>query len=156
MTSLVSHIIMKFWPSLLLIIDVWYLVMYFHTLSIWTLGHCNTLLLFFFRHSVEDLLLCLDSLSCCMTQFESSFSCWTDWLTFDFGILWYTEKVDSMTTWCPSPLGPKQIQIISCWVCASAGPLVQTYSREESTTEQRSIGFTCYQGKPGRDLRTAL
>lgn len=34
MTSLVSHIIMKFWPSLLLIIDVWYLVWY---LDVWYL-----------------------------------------------------------------------------------------------------------------------
>lgn len=32
------------------------------------LCHCNTLFLFIFRHSVVDLLLCLESLSYCMTQ----------------------------------------------------------------------------------------
>lgn len=43
---------------------------------------CSTLILFF-SPSVVDLLLCLGSLSCCMTQFWPSFSFKTDSLTFD-------------------------------------------------------------------------
>lgn len=36
---------------------------------------------FFFSHLDVNLLMCLESLSCCMTQFWPSLSCWTDGLT---------------------------------------------------------------------------
>ena len=41
-----------------------------------------------------------------MTQFQPSFSCQTDGLTFDSKILWYTEEftVDSMTARCLGPV----------------------------------------------------
>uniref|UniRef100_A0A8C4S1M4 NAD(+) kinase n=1 Tax=Erpetoichthys calabaricus TaxID=27687 RepID=A0A8C4S1M4_ERPCA len=38
-------------------------------------------------HSIVDLLVCLGSLPCCMTQFQPSFSCHTNGLTFDSRIL---------------------------------------------------------------------
>lgn len=38
------------------------------------LGHCSTLILFFFGNSGVDLLLCFGSLSCCMIQFQSILS----------------------------------------------------------------------------------
>ncbi len=47
---------------------------------------------FLFSRSVVDLLVCLGSLSCCMTQLWPNFSCQTDALTFDSGILWDTEE----------------------------------------------------------------
>ena len=75
------------------------------------LEHCNQLILFFFRHSVVDLLLCLGSLSCCITQFQPRFSCSIDGLTCDSWIIWYTEV--SMTARCPGPVAAKQTQIIS-------------------------------------------
>jgi len=56
------------------------------------LGQCNTLILFFFSHSVVDLLVFLGSLSCCMTN-QPSFTCQTDGFTFDSRILWYTDRV---------------------------------------------------------------
>jgi len=68
------------------------------------LGHCNTLILFFFSHSSVDLLVIFRSLSSCMTKFWPSFSCRMDDLTFDSGqILWYTDEfmVDAMTVRCP-------------------------------------------------------
>lgn len=38
-----------------------------HLIQIWTWGHCNTLIVFFFIHSVADLMVCFSSLSCYMT-----------------------------------------------------------------------------------------
>lgn len=69
-------------------------------------------------YSVVDLL--LGSLSCCMTQFYSDFSCWTDGLLFDSRIMWYTEFiVDSITARCPCCGAAKQAQIVThpppCW-----------------------------------------
>lgn len=63
---------------------------------------------FFFSHPVVDLLLSLELLSCCTIQSQPSFSCCTGGLTFDSGILCYTEKfmVDSIAG------RPKQAQII--------------------------------------------
>lgn len=52
--------------------------------EIW-LNHCN-------NHSVVDLMLCLGSLSWCITKFRPSVSCQTDGLTLDSTILWYAEK----------------------------------------------------------------
>lgn len=37
---------------------------------------CSSLILFFFSHSVGDLRLCFGLITCCMTQFESSFHTW--------------------------------------------------------------------------------
>lgn len=60
---------------------------------------CNTLILFLFlfNDSVVDLLLCLQSLSCCMIHFQSS--CQTDGFKFDYRILWCAEEfmADSIT-----------------------------------------------------------
>ncbi len=55
--------------------------------------------------------MCLGSLSCCMTRYWLSYSCWTDVLTFDSRILWYTEEfmVDSMTVRCPGPVATSPI-----------------------------------------------
>ncbi len=79
---------------------------------VWTLLYCNTLILLFFSRSVVDLLGCLGSLSCCMTQFWPNFSCRTDCVTFDSSILWYTEEfmVNSVTVRCPDPVTTKQAQ----------------------------------------------
>lgn len=41
--------------------------------ALW-LGHCNTLILLLFRHSVEDFLVCLGSFSSCLTLFWPSFT----------------------------------------------------------------------------------
>ena len=50
-----------------------------------------------------------------MTQFWSSFSCWTDGLTFDFRLLWYTEEVlvDLITAKWLVPKATKWDQIIT-------------------------------------------
>ena len=62
-----------------------------HSISVrlrsWTLDNCNSLIIFFFRHSAVDLL-GLGSVSCCMNQFQPSFSCQTHDLTFNSRILW--------------------------------------------------------------------
>lgn len=68
-------------------IEVWQA----HSSGLW-LGHCNTLMLFFIGHSVADLLLCLGKLSCCITQFEKSFSCQKDGLIFESRVLCYTDE----------------------------------------------------------------
>ncbi len=54
----------------------------------------------------------LGSLSCCMTQFWPCYSCHKDGLTFDSGILWYTEgfMVDSVTVRDPGPVATKKAQ----------------------------------------------
>ena len=46
-----------------------------------------SLFVFCVSHS-EDFLQCFQSLSCCLTQFQVSYSCQTDGLTFDSRILW--------------------------------------------------------------------
>ena len=83
------------------------------------LGHHETSILFFFSHSVVDLLVCLGSLSCCTTQFWPSRSCWTDGITFNSRILWYAEEfvVNSMTAKCPGLVAAKQAQIITLNHC---------------------------------------
>ena len=50
-----------------------------------------------------------------MSQYQPSFSCRTDGLTFDSRILWYPEEfmVDSMTARCPGPVAVKQVQIFT-------------------------------------------
>lgn len=60
------------------------------------------LTLLIFRESVVDLLLCMRSSSCSMSQFQPSFSCHTDGLTLDSSILWYTEEfmTDQVTARC--------------------------------------------------------
>lgn len=72
------------------------------------LHNCQTWILF--RLYDIDLLLCLVSLSCCMTQFGPRFSYQTD----DLRIFWYTKKVtvDSMTAGCLDPVAAKQAEII--------------------------------------------
>lgn len=84
------------------------------------LGHCNTLILLFFSHSVADLLLWLQSLSYCMTQFGWSFICPTAGLTYDLTILLYTEvfMVGLVIARCPSPVAAKQTHITTLHHCA--------------------------------------
>ena len=84
--------------------------------KVWTLigslQHHNFIL---FRHSVVVLLVCLKSLSCCMTQFQQSVSCQTDDLTFGSTlILRYTEDfmINSLIARCPCPVAAKQAEII--------------------------------------------
>ncbi len=48
------------------------------------LGHSKTLILFFWSHSEVDLLVCLGSLSCCITQVRLSLRSQTDVLLQDF------------------------------------------------------------------------
>jgi len=75
--------------------------------GVW-LGHCNILILFFFSHSVINLMVFLGTLSCCMTQSLPTVSCQTD-------ILWYTEEfiVDWKTARSPGPVAAKLAQIIT-------------------------------------------
>jgi len=69
-----SHIFVEeFWPSV-------HLVKLRRHWSRFCLGHCDPLILFFFNHSLVDLLMWLDSLSRCMTQYQPSFGCQTDGL----------------------------------------------------------------------------
>lgn len=70
-----------------------------------------TLFLFFFNHSVPDMLLCLRSLLCRMTQFQPDFSQMTSHLEY----FSYTEvfMVDSMIVSCPRPVNAKHAEIIS-------------------------------------------
>ncbi len=49
-------------------------------------GHSKTLILFFYSHSKVGLLLCLGSLSCCITQMRLSLRSQTDGRTFSFRI----------------------------------------------------------------------
>jgi len=74
--------------------------------------HCNTFSLFFFTHSLLDLPLCLGSLCCCVTQFQPSFGCRTDGLTFDCRVFWYTEEF-KIGSQCPCPEPAKHVQIIT-------------------------------------------
>lgn len=55
------------------------------------------------------------SLLCCMTQFQSSFSCQTDGLIFKSRIFWYTAEfmVNSLTARCPGHVSTGQTQIIT-------------------------------------------
>jgi len=58
---------------------------YLNQVEVWTLTEllqAELLILFFDMLSVVDLLLCLGSLSCCMTQIRPSFSCQTGPLNF--------------------------------------------------------------------------
>lgn len=70
--------------------------------EVWTFSCCNTLILLFISHVVGDQLLCLEFLFCFMTQFLPSINCQTGGLTFDCGILCYTEEVmlDSVSARC--------------------------------------------------------
>lgn len=56
-------------------------------------GRCNTSIFLFLSCSVVDLLLCLELLSCCMTQVQHNFSCHIDVLTFDSTIFWYSGEL---------------------------------------------------------------
>ncbi len=51
-------------------------------------GHSKTLILFFLSNSEVDLLVCLGSLSCCITQDHLSLRSQTDGWTFSFRIFW--------------------------------------------------------------------
>lgn len=64
------------------------------------LDYCNTLIFFFFSHSVVGLLLCLGSPSCWVTQFPPNLSCQTDVFTFDSKVLWYTQEYYNVPRSC--------------------------------------------------------
>ncbi len=67
------------------------------------LGHSKTLILFFLSHSEVDLLVCLGSLSCCITQV--CLRSQTDGRTFSFRIFWYNAQfmVPSIMASCVGP-----------------------------------------------------
>lgn len=82
--------------------------------EVWTLtGQLQNLVsfLFFFNHSVPDMLLCLRSLLCRMTQFQPDFSQMTSHLEY----FSYTEvfMVYSMIVSCPRPVNAKYAEIIT-------------------------------------------
>lgn len=77
---------MEFWPTPLYNISLHHWG-FRSSAEVW-LGHRKTLILLLVIYSVVDLLMWLGLLSCCLTQFQTSFSCQTDGLTFDSIILW--------------------------------------------------------------------
>lgn len=92
--SVSGIMVQKFWDTRFFTALLQHLLMHsslyvppqhFSLVGVWTLwlGHCNTLTLFFFSHSVVSWLLCFGSLFCWMNRFQSSFYCLTDDLTFD-------------------------------------------------------------------------
>ncbi len=100
-----------------------------HTISIefksglW-FGHSKTLILFFLSHSEVDLLVCLGSLSCCITQVCLSLRSQTDGRTFFFldfliecrihGSINYSK---SSRSWCckAAPDHHTTITMFDCW-----------------------------------------
>ena len=76
------------------------------------MDHCNTFILLFFSHAVVNVLVCLGSLSCCMTQFCPSSSSWIEGFTFN--TLVYVEfTINSLTARFPGHVAAKQTQIIT-------------------------------------------
>lgn len=63
--------------------------------------------------SVVDWLVCLCSLSCCMTPFWPNFSRQIDGLTFDSSMLLYTEElyINSVTSRWPGSVTTRQVQV---------------------------------------------
>lgn len=76
---------------------------------------CNTWILLFFSHSTGKLLLSLGSLPSYMTQTGPRFCCWTDGLTSDSRIFWFTEDFmfKLVTTRCQIPVCAKKAPKIS-------------------------------------------
>lgn len=71
LTSLWKNFNLLFFKTLLYFIEVCMQLKHFSLVELWTLGHCSSLIVFFFSNSVVALLLCLASLSWCMTQFQA-------------------------------------------------------------------------------------
>lgn len=83
---------------------------------------CNTWILLFFSHFIGKLLLSFGSLPSYMTQTCPRFCCWTDGLTSDSRMFWYTEDfmVKLVTTRCQIPVcakkkAPKTSPPPLCW-----------------------------------------
>ena len=77
--NLCTHIFVKIQPQ------------HFDQVEFWT-QPTGSFILFIFRPSVVDVRLCLGSLFCWLTQFQPSFICQSDGLTFDSRKLRYTEE----------------------------------------------------------------
>lgn len=73
----------------------------FNKAELWTLGRRSTLIIFSFSSSVADLQGCLGPLSWCAVQFQPSFSCHTDGVTFDSKVLYFTDEL--MVNWIRGP-----------------------------------------------------
>ncbi len=92
----------------------------YHSISIgfkprlW-LDHSKTLILFFLSHSEVDLLVCMGSLSCCITQVRLSLRSQTNSRIFSFRIFWYSAEfmVPSIMASRPGPEAAKQPQTIT-------------------------------------------
>ncbi len=78
-------------------------------------GHSKTLILCFLSHSEVILLVCLGSLSCCITQVCLSLRSQTDGQTFSFRIFWQSAEfmVPSIMASRPGPEATKQPQTIT-------------------------------------------
>jgi len=128
----VSHIVVEeFWPTLLYNLTSVYwgfsgvnfctaLLRSQQSISIRLMSglwpdRCNIVFLFFFSHSIEDLLLCLGSLYCCMAKHWKSFGLHKDGLTFYSRIVLYTEKLNVDLNDCKMSrsCGSNQVQVIS-------------------------------------------
>lgn len=97
--------------------------------------------------SFVDLLLCLQSLSYCMTKCWLSFSCQPHGLTFDSRILWYTEfMVDSVTAqvlWLQNLMMCK-VYVVLVWFAVLYGSISTLFSSVKSTLLQKSCSsFRC-------------
>ena len=80
---------------------------HFNQAEVWTLtGPLQSLDSFLFQTFCCRFAAVFGIVDLLMTQFQPSFSCRTDGLTFDSRILWCTEEfmVDSITARCPGPL----------------------------------------------------
>lgn len=108
---------------------------HFNQVEVWTLTvslqHLDSFL--FFSHSAVDLLLCLGSLSSCMTKLGPRFCCRTDGLTFR--VLAYGQQGahDLWQTASPNDLDNCVWQLICCICCILFSPcmvlciMVKTY-----------------------------
>ncbi len=84
------------------------------------LGHSKTFILFFLSHSEVDLLVCLGSLSCCITQVCLSLRSQTDGRTFSFRIFWYHGSINygkSSRSWSckAAPDHHTTTTMFDCW-----------------------------------------
>ncbi len=77
--------------------------------------HSKTLILFFLSHSEVNLLVCLGSLSYCITQVRLSLRSQTDGWTFSFRIFWLSAEfmVPSIMASRPGPEAAKQPHAIT-------------------------------------------
>lgn len=119
-SSSASHIVLeKCWPARLCLSSLRFEGIYFmhnslnmlaqhlYWVEVWTLT--QSFIFFFFSYSDVNFLVCLESLSCCMTQFQPSLSCRTNGLTFVWRIFWTKVEfiIVSVTAGFPGPVAAK-------------------------------------------------